>query len=216
MLWGLLMVVAILYFRFPAQEGDTALFSETKAVISSLPKDERMEKISTSSGNIHKKVLQEVTAQSTECNTLYDDAVMEMAIEDIAAEKKYDLSVAPVSAWHIDREKIETLTVGDTLVMPLEDIEYPLQVIHRERMGKSAVITAIYEDEGMRYPTVITIGKETLFVTFQTPGGGYQSSIISSEGYVYSNDSIEAAWVDHSQSDTLKVTSNRDLDIIPR
>lgn len=215
--WGLPMVAAILYFWFPSEEGNTILSCETKALISPLvPKDGGREEISTRSGDMHKEVLQEVTAQSTDSSTRYDDAVIEIAIEDIVAEKKDDLRVAPISAWHIEREKIETLTVGDTLVVPLEGIEYPLQVVHRERMGKSTVITAMYEDEGIRYPTVITIGKETLFVTFQTPGGGYQSSLISSEGYVYSNASIEAVWVDHSQSDTLKVTSNRDLDIIPR
>ena len=216
MLWGLPMVAGMLYLYFPLGKDSVKPSYKAKTFMSPLPKDGGREEILTSSGDIHREVLQEVTAQSTDSSARYDDAVIEIAIEDIVAEKKDDMRVAPVSAWHIEREKIETLTVGDTLVVPLDGIEYPLQVIDRERMGKSTVITAMYEDEGMRYPTVITIGKETLFVTFQTPGGGYQSSLISSEGYVYSNASIEAAWVEYSQSDTLKVTSNRDLDIIPR
>lgn len=145
-----------------------------------------------------------------------DDAVLEIAIDDLSVLQKPDQMVSPVSAWHIEREKIKNLTVGDTLIVPLEGIEYPLQIVHRERMGKSTVMTAVYEDEGMRYPSVISIGKKTLFISFQTPSGGYQSSLLSSEGYVYSNSSIEAARVDSSKTDVLTVTSNRDLDIIPR
>lgn len=146
----------------------------------------------------------------------YDETVIEVALDDIASAKATYPGIVPVSAWHIEESDIKKLKRGETLILPLGGIEYPVRITDTSRMGKSMVITAFYEDEGNRYPAVVTVGKKTTFVSLQTPNGGYQSTLIASDGYVYSNASIEDAYADKSQSDTVTVTSNRDLDIIPR
>lgn len=132
-----------------------------------------------------------------------DDAVYEVALDDISVVDSIDARIKPISAWQVDPDKIKALSVGETLVIPLDGIEYPVKITKKESVRRSTIITGIYEDEGVRYPTIISIGGKTIFVTFQSPKGGYQSALEPSEGYVYSNASIEEAWVDKSKSDAL-------------
>ncbi len=154
----------------------------------------------------------EESRQSPPC----EEAVVEIALDEIVSDKVSYSGIVPVSAWQIEESKIKKLKAGDTLVLPLGGIEYPVYIAKTSQMGRSRVITGIYEDEGSNYPVVITVGKQTTFVSFQTPNGGYQSTLIASEGYVYSNASTEDAYMDKHHSDAVTVTSNRDLDIISR
>ena len=210
--WGLLIVVALFLFFWINGEKDgmdishpvmhggmTGLVDNAAEIVS-----HGVAEVPHDSGEISRQSLR------------YGETVAEIALDDITVEKAIDTRIVPVSAWHIEAHEILELRVGDTLVLPLKGIEYPVHITETSRMGHSRVITGLYKDEGNSYPAVITVGKRTTFVSFQTPNGGYQSTLIASEGYVYSSASIEAAYIDRYHSDTVTVTSNRDLDIIPR
>jgi hypothetical protein len=135
--------------------------------------------------------------------------------ENAALEK-----LVPKTAWQINFDMLRSLEAGDHLSFPVEGVIYTVEVFQKSVPYENiTTLLAKYEDESVVYHSVMTIGENSVEVSLVTPEGQFESSLYEGKGNVYGALSIEEQWSDRSLPDTIevpKVTSNGDLDIIPR
>lgn len=128
--------------------------------------------------------------------------------------------INPETVWEIDLKKLSGLIPGNIVVFSIDGVHYPVKIDQKAKVYHDhIVLDGSYEDESILYMSVITIGDGNVQITLNTPQGAFESLMYQGKGFVYRTTAIEEARVDPSLSDTLeapKVTSNGDLDIIPR
>lgn len=132
-------------------------------------------------------------------------SVEEIAPDDLISDQGSLSEIPPVSAWQVDIDVFRSLNKGDIVAFSLDGVAYPIEIIQKEHSyGEIITLFGKYEDQGVLYHSVMTIGEDSIEVSLVTPDGQFESSMHSGTGYVYRASSIEEHWVDPSLSDTLE------------
>ncbi|MCH9740270.1 MAG: hypothetical protein K0U38_05465 [Epsilonproteobacteria bacterium] len=128
-------------------------------------------------------------------------------VESDTIEEKFlaKEGVTPLLTVNLDKEKIQSLQVGEKIRLPLVgQVEYESIINEKTRHnnGSFSLLGTLtnYEEP---YSVILTQGEEYSFATLSTPEGTFEIEAEEDQGYVYAVNDIDNAWIDYSKSDIL-------------
>lgn len=113
--------------------------------------------------------------------------------------------VKPMESVAFDPEQLAQLQIGDTIHLPIiEGTEHTLNITQKTLHANGSVtLRASIANEEESYTSTLTQGKQLSYATIATPNGLFQLEAIEGEGYLYSMNAIDNAWINYQQSDML-------------
>jgi len=126
---------------------------------------------------------------------------VEMAV--IAQQVPPRQRVTPRGAFEIDPEILAALKPGEIFAIDdLDGQDYRIVIEGRSRMGDDVSLSGHVEDEGVRYPLLITTGASgSTYIHLETPGRTYEIELEDGRGYAYDTMAIRRALSDESRED---------------
>lgn len=133
------------------------------------------------------------------------DIMVESDMNEIKNKLPLKKGVTPIIGVEIAKNSITQLKVGDTIALPyMGSGEYEAKIESKTTHANGSVsVSGNLLDSGNQYSVVLTEGKNSAFGTVTTPNGSFEIETKDGQGYVYSTDEIDQAWIDHSKGDTL-------------
>jgi hypothetical protein len=114
-------------------------------------------------------------------------------------------NVEPIAAIKMKQNMIKKLKVGDSLTLPsIDENIYELRIQNHfisERGNTS--IDGSFSEGGISYSTILTEGKNSAFMSMNTPSGTYEIEFINGVGLVYESADIENVKIDYNKSDMI-------------
>jgi len=132
-----------------------------------------------------------------------EDAFKSVDIDTMKYEMPHKKGVEPIAAFTYKPGTIKALRKGDSIVLPeINNIKYELKVTKTKlNEDGSKTVTATIEGGNSVDFALLTEGKNTAFMTLNSPEGVYQVEIFNGKGYVYNSRDIAHAYIDFSKSD---------------
>jgi len=132
-----------------------------------------------------------------------DNAFESVDIDTMKYEIPHKKGVEPIAAFTYKPGTIKTLRKGDSIILPeINNIKYELKVTKTKlNQDGSKTVTANIDGGNSVNFALLTEGKNTAFMTLNSPEGVYQVEIFNGKGYVYNSRDIAHAYIDYSKSD---------------
>jgi flagellar basal body-associated protein FliL len=139
-----------------------------------------------------------------------EDAFISIAIDYAKDIKKAKSGVEPLVAFEFKEGSIKNLDVGDTIVLPeIDNVDYKLKVSKKtlNKMSDSTTLETSIEGEEPYYYALMTEGKDSAYITLNSPEGSYTIEIMQGIGYAYSVAEVNHVKMDYSHTDAVMPSS---------
>jgi len=142
------------------------------------------------------------------------DLMVELSMEEVQENFPSKEGIKPVIAIELPKNSIAKLNVGDTVALPyMGNGEFEAKITKKSKHKNGSVtVSGNLIDTGNQYSVVLTEGKNMSFGTITTPNGSFEIETKNGQGYVYSTDAIDKAWIDYGKKDTLVPNGHEEHD----
>jgi len=133
-----------------------------------------------------------------------EDAFEYASVDDMEEKIPFKKNVKPIEAFTLKTGSIKKLRKGDSIIPEINNIEYELKVSSRQKNpdGSITLRAEIVDDDSINF-SLMTEGKNTAFITLNSPEGSYQLEAYNGNGYVYVTNDIKRANIDYSKTDEM-------------